>query len=305
MNKKRIIGNIILILTSFIWGMAFAAQRTGMDYMGPFTFMTARYILAFISLGIIAAVIKVSKKEKNVTEAEVIIKRKDTILSGIVTGILLFLGSAFQQNGILYTSVGKAGFITSLYIVLIPLFGIFTRKKIRFIIWVGVVLAIAGLYLLTIKEGFTIVYGDLIVFAGSFVWAGHILAIDYFSKKVEPVYMSFLQFAVCSLLSAAAMFIAETPIMGNIITGWRSIFYAGVISAGVGYTLQMIAQKNTDPTIASLILSLEAVFGALAGYYFLNEILNLKEILGCTLLLAAIIIAQLPYPKQKGNYEYA
>lgn len=299
MNKKRITGNLMLILTSFIWGTAFVAQRTGMDYVGPFTFMTARYILACISLGIIAAAIKVLKKEKNAPEPEMRIKRKDTILSGIVTGFLLFLGSTLQQNGILYTSVGKAGFITSLYIVLIPLFGIFTRKKINFIVWSGVALAVAGLYLLTIKEGFSIVYGDLIIFASSFVWAGHILAIDYFSKKVEPVYMSFLQFAVCTFLSAAAMLTAEHPVMKNILAGWLPIFYAGVISAGVGYTLQMIAQKNTDPTIASLILSLEAVFGALAGYYFLHEILSSKEILGCILLFAAIIIAQLPSPKQK------
>ncbi|WP_024467761.1 DMT family transporter [Treponema pedis] len=303
MNKNKAAGNAMLILTSFIWGTAFVAQRTGMDYVQPFTFMTGRYVLAFVSLGVVAAVIKLTeKKEKILAENEkplCKIKRRNTVLSGLVTGFFLFLGSTFQQTGILYTTVGKAGFITSLYIVIVPLFGVFTGKKIRKLVWIGVVFEIIGLYLLTIKEGFSIGYGDLIIFASSFVWAGHVLSIDYFSKKVDPVYMSFLQFAFCSILSAAAMFIADTPVWSNITAGWFPIFYAGVFSAGIGYTLQMIAQKNTDPTIASLILSLEAVFGAIAGYYFLGEILSIKELLGCAVLFTAVIIAQFPEKSKK------
>lgn len=296
MKKGRVLGNAMLILTAVIWGTAFVAQRVGMDYVGPLTFMATRYFLAMICLGIISFVIR-SQKKKKIAEPKKTEEQKEyklTILSGIVVGCFLFLGSVFQQIGLLYTTVGKASFITSLYIVLIPLIGIFLGRKISKITWFGVVLAIIGLYLLTIKEGFSISQGDLIVLMGSFVWSGHILSVDYFSKRVEPVYMSFLQFSVCFLLSVIAMFVFEKPVWKDIMTAWFSIFYAGVFSAGVGYTLQMIAQKNTDPTIASLILSLEAVFGVLAGYYFLNEVLTLKELAGCVILFAAIIVAQLP-----------
>ncbi len=298
MNKNRIAGNAMLIMTSIIWGTALVAQRTGMDYVGPFTFMAGRYFLAFLSLAPVAAAVKLRKKRSGCPESYVQKNnKKNTIVSGIVTGFFLFLGSSFQQTGILYTTAGKAGFISSLYIIIIPVFGILIGKKIRGITWLGIISAVAGLYLLTIKEGFTIGYGDLFVLIGSFAWAGHILSIDYFSKKVEPVYMSFLQFAVCSVLSAAAMVIAETPVLSAVKAGLFPIFYAGVFSAGIGFTLQMIAQKNTEPVIASLILSLESVFGVIAGYYFLNEILNVKEIIGCIILFAAIIIAQLP-PKE-------
>lgn len=302
MNKNKILGNVLLILTAFIWGTAFAAQRAGMDYVGPFTFMAARYFLALISLGLISIIYKLQNNKKDVNEKtdHTSSKNKKLILGGIVMGSFLFLGSAFQQVGIQYTSVGKAGFITSLYIVLIPLFGIFTHKKIRLVIWFGVLLAVVGLYLLTIKENLSIGYGDLIVLLGSFVWAGHILSIDYFSKKVDPVYISFFQFSFCFLLSVIAMFIVEKPDFQNIIKGWFPIFYAGVISAGIGFTLQIIGQKNTEPTIASLIMSLESVFGALAGYYLLNEVLTVKELIGCVLLFGAIIIAQLP---EKKRYE--
>lgn len=306
MNKKNMIGNVMLLITSVIWGAAFAAQRLGMNYTGPFTFMAARYFLAFLSLGILSFIIrlyenKYSEKINTKTSGAL----KDYIISGIVTGVFLFLGSSFQQVGILYTSVGKAGFITSLYIIIIPLFEIFTGKKISKLTFAGIIFAIIGLYLLTIKGSFSISYGDLIVLISSFIWAGHILSIGYFTNKVNPVYMAFLQFAVCFLLSCAAMFTFELNSLKNIFNscmqGWFPIVYAGVFSAGAGYTLQMIAQRYTNPTIASLILSMEAVFGTIAGYYFLNEILTFKELLGCIILFAAIIIAQLPEKECKSS----
>lgn len=306
MNKKNILGNIMLLITSVIWGAAFAAQRLGMNYMGPFTFMAARYFLAFLSLGILSFVVRLYRSKY----AEKIDNKisgcfKDYLISGIVTGCFLFLGSSFQQVGILYTSVGKAGFITSLYIIIIPIFEIFTGGKISKLTFMGIIFAVIGLYLLTVKESFSIEFGDFIVLISSFIWAGHILSIGYFTNKVNPVYMSFFQFAVCFLLSLSAMFVFEYDNFKNIfkafMQGLFPIIYAGVFSAGVGYTFQMIAQRYTNPTIASLILSMEAVFGTISGYYFLNEILTVKELLGCAILFAAIIIAQLPDIKSCKN----
>ncbi|MEA4988277.1 MAG: DMT family transporter [Anaerovorax sp.] len=300
MNKKTLIGNIMLLTTSIIWGTAFVAQRVGMDHIEPFTFGASRYILATLAVLPIIYFLN-SKKRKteiaNKTELTLEQKKEERIAylkGGAICGCVLFIASSLQQIGLVYTSAGKAGFITALYIVLVPIFGIFLKKKVRGLTWLGVLFATIGLYLLCIKEGFTYEFGDLIIFIGAFFWTGHILCCDYFTKKSDPVKLSCVQFFVTFVFSVIAAFLFESPTWAGIVECTIPIVYCGVFSAGIGYTLQMVAQKDTDPTIASLILSLEAVFGALGGYFLLSEILTIRELMGCAIMFAAIIIAQLP-----------
>lgn len=279
----------MLLLTSFIWGSAFVAQVTGMDLIGPFAFNTSRSVLAVISLGFLTFFIKDSVKGKF----------SDLIKGGLACGFFLFMGASLQQVGIAYTTAGKTSFITTLYILIIPIFGfIFLKHKVNLITWFAVLLGLIGLYLIAIPStsSFNMNKGDFIVFIGSFFWSGHILVIDYFNKKVDVLRLSLLQFAMVAVLSGIVAFIfeRETTTMINIFLSWKSIAYAGVLSAAVAYTLQMVGQKYTTPVLASLILSLESVFGALSGYLFLNEILSTKEFLGCTILFIAIIIVQIP-----------
>lgn len=279
----------MLLLTSFIWGSAFVAQVTGMDLIGPFAFNTSRSVLAVISLGLLTFFIKDRVKGKV----------SDLIKGGLACGFFLFMGTSLQQVGIAYTTAGKTSFITTLYILIIPIFGfIFLKHKVNLITWFAVLLGLIGLYLIAIPStsSFSMNKGDFIVFIGSFFWSGHILVIDYFNKKVDVLRLSLLQFAMVAVLSGIITFIfeRETTTMVNIFLSWKSIAYAGVLSAAVAYTLQMVGQKYTTPVLASLILSLESVFGALSGYLFLNEILSTKEFIGCTILFIAIIIVQIP-----------
>ena len=203
------------------------------------------------------------------------------------------MASSFQQIGIGYTTVGKAGFITALYIIIVPILGIFLKKKVPLAVWLSVFIAAVGMYLLCITEKFTIGMGDLLMLACAFCFSAHILVIDHFSPHVDGVRMSCIQFFTCSLLSAVAMFLFEKPNLPDILSAWLPILYAGVLSSGVGYTLQIIAQKNTNPTVASLLMSLESVFAVLAGWVLLGQKLSLRELLGCVLVFAAILLAQL------------
>ncbi|WP_206459956.1 DMT family transporter [Anaerovorax sp. IOR16] len=302
MNKKTLIGNIMLLTTSFIWGTAFVAQRVGMDHIEPFTFGASRYILATFALLPIIYFLESKKRKTEIansnnfdfTPEQKKEERLAYLKGGATCGCVLFIASSLQQIGLVYTSAGKAGFITALYIVLVPIFGIFLKKKVRGLTWLGVLFATIGLYLLCIKEGFTYEFGDLIIFIGAFFWTGHILCCDYFTKKSDPVKLSCVQFFVTFVFSVIAAFLFESPTWAGIVECTIPIVYCGVFSAGIGYTLQMVAQKDTDPTIASLILSLEAVFGALGGYFLLSEILTIRELIGCAIMFAAIIIAQLP-----------
>lgn len=288
MNKKAL-GNVLLLITSIIWGSAFVAQITGMDVLGPFTFSASRSLIATVFLGFLVLILKDNMQ----TEL------KDLLKGGLACGFFIFMGSSLQQYGLLYTTAGKASFITTLYILNVPILALIIMKnKINFATWIAIFLGAIGLYLLAIpsNSSFSINRGDLIVFIGSFFWAAHILVIDYFAKKVNPVKLSFMQFLVMTILSiiVAVLFERETATVSNIMMSWKSIAYAGFLSSCIAYTLQMIGQKYTDPILASLILSLESVFGALSGYLFLNEILSLKEFLGCIIVFIAIIIAQIP-----------
>lgn len=214
-------------------------------------------------------------------------------------GICLFVASSLQQIGIQYTTAGKAGFITAFYIIFVPVLGIFLHKKAGWKVWLAVVLALVGLYFLCIKEGFSIGRGDIFVFACALVFSIHILVIDYFSPKVDGVKMSCIQFFVCGLLSVPCMFLWENPDIHAIMMAKLPILYAGVLSCAVGYTFQIIGQTGMNPTIASLLMSLESTFSVLAGWVILHETLSSREALGCVLMFAAIILAQLPEKKEE------
>ena len=287
----------MLILTAFIWGTAFVAQSVGMDYLGPFTFNGVRSLIGGVALiPCIWILQKLNDKSDPVTEER---NRKDLLIGGISCGVLLFAASSLQQVGIQYTTAGKAGFITAFYIVFVPVLGIFLGKKTGWKVWTAVILALAGLYFLCITEKFTIGKGDIFLFACALVFSLHILVIDYFSPKVEGVKMSCIQFLVCGIISLPFMFLLEIPKMGAIVDAAWPLLYAGVLSCGVAYTLQIIGQKNVNPAIASLILSLESCFSVLAGWVILGEKLSVRESIGCILMFGANILAQLPDKKDK------
>ena len=291
--------NVVMLMTAaFIWGTAFVAQSVGMDYLGPFTFNGVRnFVGAAALLPCIWLLDRLNRrdvKDKAVKEAKNPGEKRDLILGGVSCGTVLFVAGSFQQVGLQYTTVGKAGFITACYIVIVPVCGIFLHKKIGGKVWIAVGLSSIGLYLLCITEKLTIGKGDILVFLCALVFTMHILVIDYFSPKVDGVKMSCIQFFVCGLLSLAPMFALETPQIAAIIKSWGPILYAGVLSSGVAYTLQIVGQKNVNPAIASLILSLESCFSVLAGWIILGQRLSGREAMGCVLMFAAIILAQLP-----------
>lgn len=295
MKKGQMRNSLLLLLTATIWGVAFVAQSVGMDYVGPFTFNSVRSIIGgLVLIPCIFILNKVNGKEEKTPDKDPKQERKDLLLGGILCGIFLCAASNFQQIGIMYTSVGKAGFITACYIVLVPILGMFFGKKTRLTIWVSVALAVAGLYLLCMTESFNVGKGDLFVLCCAFLFACHILVIDHFAPKVDGVKMSCIQFLVCGILSAVPMFLLEHPTLSGLFQAWMPILYAGVMSCGVAYTLQIIGQKNMNPTVASLILSLESCISVLAGWLLLHQKLSVRELLGCVVMFAAILIAQLP-----------
>ncbi len=309
MQKNSIKNTIMLFLAAIIWGFAFAAQSAGMDYVGPFTFNAVRCIIGAVILvpvGLLwksadAGNTEVTGKEAS-TEVEIksgpaawFRRNKTLLMGGTVCGILLGVATNLQQIGIMTTSVGKAGFLTALYIVLVPVAGLFFKKKCSVSVWIGVVCSVIGLYLLCMTGGsFALATGDLFLLACAVVFTGHILVIDYFAPKVNGVWMSCIQFLVAGIISAVPMLLAETPTLESIFAAKLPILYAGVMSCGVAYTLQILGQKNYNPTIAVLILSLESCFSVLGGFLLLQEKLSVRELCGCALMFAAIIFAQLP-----------
>jgi len=291
MKKMTTKSALLLLLTATIWGIAFVAQSAGSDYAGPFTFNAIRTIMGGVVL--IPCIYFLDKGKKKRSEM-IASDQKNLITGGILCGVVLFIASNLQQIGIAYTTAGKAGFITALYIVLVPMMGIFLKKITGLKIWLGVLLAAVGLYFLCMNEGFSIGIGDIYLLMGAACFAVHILVIDYYSPKVDGVKMSCIQFFVCGILSAVPMLLFETPRIGSLVSGWIPLVYAGVMSCGVAYTLQIVGQRDADPTIASLILSLESVVSVLAGFLILGERLSIREGIGCILMFAAIILAQLP-----------
>lgn len=297
--KRKSTNNFLLALTAFIWGSAFVAQSVGMDYLGPFTFNSIRCLMGGIVLIPVLLLFKRNGRKKSQEQvAEVagagIGSRKDLIVGGICCGLALAAGSSLQQIGLVYTTAGKAGFITALYIVIVPVMGILLGKRVGLKVWIGVVLAATGMYFLCITEGFSIAKGDFFVFLCAAAFSVHILVIDSFAPKVDGVALSCIQFFVCGILCAVPMLVSEQPQISQIMEAWVPLAYAGVLSFGVAYTLQVVAQKNTDPAVASLILSLESVFSVLAGWVILGERLSGRELFGCALVFTAVILAQFP-----------
>ena len=289
----RMKNNILLVLTALIWGCAFVAQSVGMDYVGPFTFNMARFLIGAI---VLLPVIWFMDRQRK-TGAEKGAGQKTLIIGGICCGIALAVASTLQQWGILFTTVGKAGFITAMYIVIVPLLGIFIGKKVRPLIIGCVAIAVVGFYFLCMTESLRLGLGDFLVLLCAIAFSIHILVIDHFSPKVDGVKMSAIQFLTAAIISAVPTLLWEQPVFTEILQAWQPVLYAGVMSCGVAYTLQIIAQKNADPTVASLLLSLESVFSVLAGWVLLGQELSLKELFGCVLIFCAIILAQLPEKK--------
>ena len=288
----------MLILTAFIWGTAFVAQSVGMDFLEPFTFNGVRSLIGgIVLLPCIFLIRRINARSGEAEKAEG--TRKDLVLGGSLCGLLLFAASSLQQIGIVYTTAGKAGFITAFYIVIVPVLGIFLHKRIGWKVWAAVVMALAGLYFLCMTEELTVGKGDLYIFLCALIFSVHILVIDHFSPRVDGVKMSCIQFFTCGIVSLIPMFAWETPGVDNLLAGWMPLLYAGVLSCGVAYTLQVVGQKNVNPAVASLILSLESCFSVLAGWLILGEKLTMREFAGCVLMFAAIILAQLPESKKE------
>lgn len=280
----------MLFLTAFIWGTAFVAQSVGMDYLGPFGFNGIRSLIGGVAL--LPCIYILGKINKRTAGEEG--STKTLIAGGLCCGLALFAASSMQQIGIQYTTAGKAGFVTAFYIVLVPVLGMFLGKKTGWKVWLAVAMALVGLYFLCITESFSVGRGDIYVFIGSLLFAVHILIIDYFAPRTDGVKMSCIQFFVAGILSMFPMAAFETTTVEGALRSWGPLLYAGVLSCGVAYTLQIIGQKNMNPTVASLILSLESCISVLAGWVILGERLSVREGLGCVLMFAAIILAQLP-----------
>lgn len=305
--REKIKRLTLLFIAAVIWGVAFVAQSRGMDYVGGFTFNCLRSMLGgLVLIPLIYVINNIRKNKENannvnanhVNANNVNGDRKTLITGGVSCGILLCLASNLQQFGIKYTTVGKAGFITAMYIVIVPIMGIFIKKKAGKFVWIGVALAVAGLYLLCINEDFYIGKGDMLVLGCAVIFSVHILCVDYFSPLVDGVKLSCIQFFTCGILSGIPMLIFEKISIPSIAACSIPILYAGIMSCGVAYTLQIIGQKNVNPTVASMVLSLESVVSVVAGWLILGQNMSGRELFGCVVMFAAIVLAQLPDRKR-------
>lgn len=320
MSKHTLRQSLLLLLTATIWGVAFVAQSVGMEYIGPFTFNAVRNIIGAVVLIPCIALLKrieksgVSEEKEGFAEEVRDVEalgaqskksvlengqwNKTLLVGGVSCGVMLFIASNLQQIGIQYTTVGKAGFITAMYIVLVPILGIFLRKKVGARVWGAVLIAVIGLYMLCMTDtGFSLQRGDFYVLICAFAFAGHILVVDHFASMVDGVKMSCIQFLVCGVLSGICMLLFEAPDPSMILQAWLPVLYAGVLSSGVAYTLQIVGQRGMNPTVASLIMSLESVISVIAGWIILGQVLTQREILGCVLMFGATILVQLPERK--------
>ena len=296
MKINRVRQNVLPVLAALIWGTAFVAQSVGADYVEPFTFNAARSAIAFVFLLILCLVRR--GMQKGIVESATK-SWKDLAVGGLCCGVALTVATNLQQKGLETTTSGKAGFITALYIVIVPIVGIFMKKKAPRTLLISVPLAVAGLYCLCITEDFSVTEGDFYVFLCAICFSAHILVIDHFTQKVDGVELSCAQFLVVTVLSSVGMIVSESPSLEAVGMCIWPILYVGVFSSGVAYTLQILAQKDSNPTVVSLLLSLESVFATLAGAIILHDQMSGKEYLGCVLMLVAVVLAQLPEREKK------
>jgi drug/metabolite transporter (DMT)-like permease len=319
MKNRKLLGNLLLLLTAMIWGTAFVAQRVGMDAIEPITFNAARMWLAAVAIGAVAFLTRRNRQkgqlQKN-AEKQIAAdgvagavtglgdpaqeRRRNTLIGGICCGCFLTAASLFQQMGIVYTTAGKAGFITAMYMLLVPILNfVLFKKKNTWLVWTGVLIGVIGMYLLCITDDFSLTYGDMLVCICALLFSCHILCCDHFVRLGNPLFISAIQFTTVAVISSVAAFIAEEPSWQKVISAAIPILYCGIVSGGIGYTLQMIAQKYTDPTIASLLMSLESVFAVIAGALLLGERMTARELAGCIIMFAAIVLVQIPLPSRR------
>ncbi len=306
--------SLLLFLTAVIWGVAFVAQSAGMEHLGPFTYNSVRSLLGGLVLLPCIALLNrmqgrhvpdreeddgLQGREETAGEKVSGNDNRQLMIGGLCCGIILFAASNFQQFGIQYTTVGKAGFITAMYILIVPILGLLLHKKVGLQVWIGVIFGVTGLYLLCMKDSIRLEKGDALVLVCAFIFSLHILVIDHFSQKVDGVKMSCIQFWVCGILSLLCSLLFESPDLNSIMISWLPICYGGIMSCGVAYTLQIIGQKGMNPTVASLILSLESVVSVIAGFLLLGQAMSRRELYGCLMMTMAISFAQLPNRKKQ------
>ncbi len=303
MSRRKLKGNLILLLAAIIWGTSFIAQSKGVEEISPMTFIGVRSLLGSVSLLPIIFFLDSRKKRSGADYQKA---DKTLWVGGTICGLLLFAATVLQTVGLVYTSPGKGGFITALYMIIIPIFGLFTGKRPRPVILISVLVATVGMYLMCINEAFSINIGDVWIFICAFFFAGHILVIDHISPKVDGVKLSCIQFFVCGVISMLGALVVDKPAIGPILDVWVSITYSGVMSCGVAYTLQIVGQKYTDPTSASILMSLESVFATLStvalvslGFPLTGGAMSPREIFGCILMFVAITLVQLPSKEER------
>ena len=295
--SRRMRGNLLLLLTAFIWGVAFVAQKEGGATVGGLTFNGVRSLLGGgLLLVLLPLLDRMGVSARPQTQEE----KKSLWQGGILCGLALFAATNLQQMGLLTTSAGKGGFITALYIVLVPLFGLAIGRRTTLFTWLGVALAVVGLYFLCMQGESGIGGGDLLVMACTPLFAVQILLVDRFAPRTDCIRLACIQFFTVGVLNLPLMFLFETPSLTAMADCWVSILYAGLLSSGAAYTLQIVAQKDSHPTTASVLMSFESVFAVLAGVVILQDTMTLWEWLGCAVMFAAVILAQLPSPKRKG-----
>jgi drug/metabolite transporter (DMT)-like permease len=292
MQRHALRADLLMLLTAMIWGSGFVAQTAGMDHIGPYLFSGLRF-----ALGTLCLLPLVLRRPANGPAPEPMMTR-GLLQGGIIMGIALALGINLQQVGLLFTSVTNAGFITGLYVIVVPLLGLLLGHKTGMGTWLGCVLAVIGMFLLSVGDNFHVASGDWLQLIGAFVWGGHVILVGLFASRHDPIRLAFLQFATCSVISLILAAIFEPVTLPAIIQAGPALLYGGVFAVGVGYTLQVVAQKHAIASHAAIILSLEAVFAAIAGALFLGEALQMRGYLGCALMLAGMLLAQL-WPNRK------
>jgi drug/metabolite transporter (DMT)-like permease len=299
LNKRVLRADWLLFLTAAIWGCAFVAQRSGMRYVGPFTFNGLRFLLGACAL--IPLIIYRNRRYGTQSVGPPFFSL-EFMKKGLLIGIVLFCGASLQQIGMVFTTAGKGGFITGLYVILVPVIGLFLGHRLGWSGWTGAILATSGMYLLSVTESLTIEAGDLWVLTSAFFWASHVLILGWLSPQMDTIKLACAQFFVCAVLSLATALITESISICGIGAGMIPILYGGLMSVGIAYTLQVVAQKDAPPAHASVILSLETVFAAISGWILLDEVLSFRTLIGCGLMLAGMLLVQL-WPASIPNNE--
>jgi len=290
MKPKQSATHFLLLLTAMIWGFAFVAQRVGMEYVGPYTYNAVRFALGGLSL--YPLIIYLKHKNRNEPQEKHLFVRQKRV-GGLLLGLVLFSAASLQQVGLQYTTAGKSGFITGLYVVFVPLVGVFFRHKTSIFLWIAVLFAAVGMYLLSVTSLGTFSYGDMLTFFSALFWTVHVLLTGYLSPKMDSIKLAQKQFFVCALLCSIVAVCIEPIDLSQIFRAYIPILYGALLSVGVAYTLQVVVQKTAHPTYSAVILSLESLFAAIGGWIILNETLSLRSLIGCGLMLAGMMIAQI------------